>query len=273
MPRAILRHAARIGDGHERRQVVAVAPKRVGRPRADAGEAVEREPGRHLALSRPVGVALGRHRVNEAHLVGQFAKLRQQVARHRAALAPRLELPERLDEVPLLSLECDQLFAAGGRHRRVVPLHELRLVVERVDVRERARAEDHQHLLGLRGKVRRPRGVGMGRVDERPDWWLSTEQPLLVQERRQRDAREAGAAPLEEVTAVEHPAAGVGEFVSHGVGFSMVSLNHESPAAGRQKSRRRGEDTPKAPRASADPFAYRLERVRINGCFLMSSRW
>jgi hypothetical protein len=55
----------------------------------------------------------------------------------------------------------------------------------------------------------------MGRVDERPDRRLSTEQSLLVQERRERDAREAGAAPLQEISAVEHPAAGVGKVVSH----------------------------------------------------------
>jgi len=37
-------------------------------------------------------------------------------------------------------------------------------------------------------------------------------------------------------------------------GRSIASDVRESPARGRQKSRRRGEDTPKAPRAFADPL-------------------
>ena len=36
-----------------------------------------------------MGVALGRHRVDEAHLVGQLAEPRKQFAGHRAALTPR----------------------------------------------------------------------------------------------------------------------------------------------------------------------------------------
>ncbi len=215
MPRPVLRHAARVGDRHESRQVAAVAAEGVGRPGADAREAVEREAGRHLALGRPVGVALGRHRVDEAHLVGQFTEVRQEVARHRAALTPRLELPERLDEVPLLPLKRDQFLATGRGHRRVVEPHELGLVVERVDVRERARAEDHEHVLRLRREVRCPRGIRLGRVDRGPDRRLASEEPLLVEQRRKRDARQARAAPLEEVPAIEHPAAGMRECVAH----------------------------------------------------------
>jgi hypothetical protein len=134
LPRADLRPAAGIGDRHECRQVVAFAPQGVGRPGAHAGKAVEREPGGHLVLGRAVGVALGRHRVDEAHLVGEVAEHRQEVARHLAALAARLELPLRLDEVALFPLERDHLLAAGRRHRGVVAPDELGLVVERVHV-------------------------------------------------------------------------------------------------------------------------------------------
>ena len=72
--------------------------------------------------------------MNEAHLIGEFAEVRQEIARHRAAFTPRLELPERLDEVALLSLKRDQFLTAGRGHRGVVEPDELGLVVERVDV-------------------------------------------------------------------------------------------------------------------------------------------
>ena len=179
LPRAHLRAAPRVGNGDERRQVAALAAQRVGRPCADAGEAIEREARGHLVFGGAVRVALGRHRVNEAHVVGEFAKPRQKITCHRAALAARLEVPERLDEVALLSLERDQGTAVRG-HRGVVPLHEFWLVVEGVDMGERARAEDEQDLVGLGWKVRLPRGIGLRRVDGRADRWLGAEEPLLV---------------------------------------------------------------------------------------------
>jgi hypothetical protein len=37
-----------------------------------------------------------------------------------------------------------------------------------------------------------------------------------VKQRRKRDARQARAAPLEEVPTIEHPAAGMRECVAHG---------------------------------------------------------
>ena len=63
-------------------------------------------------------------------------------------------------------------------------------------------------LAGKCGAARRRR---LGRVDHRPDRRLAGEQPLLVEQRRQRDARQARAAPLEELATIEHPAAGMGE--------------------------------------------------------------
>ena len=62
----------------------------------------------------PWVLLLAGHRVDEAHLVGQLAELRQQVAGHLAALAARLEVPGRLDQVALLALKGDQLAAAAG---------------------------------------------------------------------------------------------------------------------------------------------------------------
>jgi hypothetical protein len=200
---------------HEGRQVAALAAERVGHPRPDAREAVEREARRHLVLGRAVRVALGRHRVDEAHVVGHLAEHRQKVARHLAALAPRLELPLRLDEVALFTLERDELAAARHRHRRVVQADELRLVVERVDVGEGARAEDQEHVLRLRGEVRLTRCVRPRGVDGRADRALARQQPLLVKERRERHAPEARPAELKKSAPVEHPSAGVGKVVDH----------------------------------------------------------
>ena len=109
LPRADLRHTARVGDGDKRREIVALAPQGVGGPGPHARETVEREARCHLALGRPVRVRLRRHRMDEAHPIGKGTQAREQVARHRAALATGAKLPLRLDEVALFPLERDQL--------------------------------------------------------------------------------------------------------------------------------------------------------------------
>ena len=91
----------------------------------------------------------------------------------------------------------------------------LGLVVERIDMRERTRTENHEHILRLRREVRLPRGIGLGGVDGRADRRLGPEQPLLVQEGSERYARQASAAQLQKGPAVKHPAAGGGEEVIH----------------------------------------------------------
>ena len=206
--------AARIGDGDEGGQVAAFAPQGVGRPRPHARETVEREPGRHLVLGRPVGVAPGGHRVDEAHLVGQRAQVRQQLAGHRATLPARAELPLRADEVALLPLEGDEL-APRHRQRRVVAPHELRFPVEGVDVRQGTRAEDHQHPRRARRKVRWPGRERVGRIDDRADR-VGGQQPLVGQQGRQGDSRQAAPGGGEEPTPVEELTAGGGQCGSHG---------------------------------------------------------
>ena len=117
-----LRHAPRIGDRHERRQILALGAQGVGHPAAHAGKAVQRVAGAHLVLGRPVRVALGRHRVDEAHLIGQFGQMRQQVGDHLAGLPARLEIPDRPDQVAAGSLKRHQPF--GARQGRIVQLHQ-----------------------------------------------------------------------------------------------------------------------------------------------------
>ena len=91
--RPLLRAAARVGDRDERGQVLVRRPERVRRPGAEAGEALGGEPRAHEHLARPVRVRLRRHRVDEAHLVGQLRQVREQVGDHLARLAPRAGTP------------------------------------------------------------------------------------------------------------------------------------------------------------------------------------
>ena len=206
-----LRHAARIGDRHKSREIVALAAEGIAHPRSHAGEAVEREARGHLIFPRPVRVALGRHRVDEAHLISERPQVRQQIARHRAALSAGAKFPLRADEIAVLPLKCDQFLPPVG-HRRIVPADQLRLVVEGVDVGERPGAEDDQHPRRPRGEVRRAGVAGAGRIDQRPKWyggWRGgTEQVVPAEERCQGHAAKPGGTAGEKITPIEQLATG-----------------------------------------------------------------
>jgi hypothetical protein len=174
--RADLRHAAGIGNCHERRQVLILGAEGVANPRAEAWKAVEREAGAHLVLGRAVRVRLAGQRMDEAQVVGQLGHVWQQVRDHLAALAAGAEFPRRTRQVAVLALKCDQL--AIARQRLPVPLDQLRLEVPSINVTQRPGAEDDENLLSPGREVRRPRRVGpLGR----PLWAnrLRRRQPAL----------------------------------------------------------------------------------------------
>jgi hypothetical protein len=129
---AYLRNTARIGDGHERRQILAFAAERIRHPTADPGETVQREPGAHLILRRTVRIRLGGHPVQKAHLVSQFSEIREQLADHLSRFASRLKFPQRSDQVPIRALEGDKLIVP--RQGLVVAFDEFRLVIERIEM-------------------------------------------------------------------------------------------------------------------------------------------
>ena len=213
MIRPHLRHAARIGNGDEGRQILVLRAQRVAHPRAHAGKAVERETGAHLVLGRAVRVRLGRHRVDEAQVVGQLRQVRQQIGDHLARLPARLEFPVRLHEVAVLALKGDELVPPG--HRLAVALDQLRLVIPRVQMAQRAGAKDHQHILRLGREMRRARRVGMLRRPVRTNGrFVRAEQLLLGEQRKERDAAQAGAAVAEKIAAIQQPATGVREVAS-----------------------------------------------------------
>ena len=73
-----LRHAARVGNGDERRQIFGFAPQGIRYPSAGAGITFDGKAGAHVILARTVGVGLRGHRMDEAHVIGQFGQVRQQ---------------------------------------------------------------------------------------------------------------------------------------------------------------------------------------------------
>jgi hypothetical protein len=105
--------------------------------------------------------------MDEAEVVGQLANARQEVARHLAARATRAELVARASEVTVLTLEGDELI--GARHRLAVAADEFGFVVERVEMAQRAGAEDHQDVLGPWCEVGSARGVRTEGIDWRAD--------------------------------------------------------------------------------------------------------
>ena len=88
--------------------------------------------------------------MKKAEVIGEFGQMRQQVRHHLAALAAWLEAPERLGDVAGWAFErhCRNL-----RRLLTMQLCEHRLVVKRVDMADRARAEDDQHPLRGHRKV------------------------------------------------------------------------------------------------------------------------
>ena len=80
---------------------------------------------------------LADHVVNECHLIDDIAERRDHLAQLLAALAVRLELPDRLEPRPEAVLErLDVLAEVRGL---AVLLHQFRLEVEEIDVRLRRR--------------------------------------------------------------------------------------------------------------------------------------
>ena len=83
---------------------------------------------------------LGPHRADDADLVGDAADVREQLADLLPGLAELLEAVLRPEALQLLALELGDRLALGERlgHRLAVHLGELRLVVERLEVRRPA---------------------------------------------------------------------------------------------------------------------------------------
>src|SRR5262249_30790241 len=128
---ARLRHAARIGNGDERRQIVVLGAEGVTHPRSHAGKTVEGEAGRQKVFARAVRVRQAGERVDEPHLVNVFAQSRQKVGGH----LPRLPAwPERVgtfDEIAILALK--RYEPRVPWHGLIVATNQLGLVVPAIN--------------------------------------------------------------------------------------------------------------------------------------------
>ena len=135
------------GQDDERRQIGVERAQSVADPRAQAGHRDRDRAGEHAERRRRVAGRIAVDRVQEAKLVDDRAHVVEQLADHLAALAPRPELVWRAQHL-FLALE----------HGLVVVLLELRLVVERVDLRDAAGHEEDDQVLGPGREVAGPRG-------------------------------------------------------------------------------------------------------------------
>ena len=154
--RRVLRHALRDARVHddEVRQVAVVGAERVADPGAGRRPARELKARVQELRRRVVIDVLGVHALDEAELVGDRARVRQEVADPGAALAALLERAQRTDdrERGLAARHRRQALRLAHRGRQVLAVHALerRLVVERVDVRDRAEHVQADHAFGAR---------------------------------------------------------------------------------------------------------------------------
>jgi len=111
-----------------------------------------------------------------------------------AALTHPRELPRRLHQVAVLALERRRI--RESRKRLAVVLLEIRLVVETIDVRNAARAENLQHTLRLGLEMRTRATPARSRVSHRGVGGV----PAASQQTRQCNTSEASAHVAEEAS-------------------------------------------------------------------------
>ncbi len=181
-----------LGDhDDERRQVFVLGPQSVAQPGAHAGPAGKLRAGLHVRDGRAMVDGLGVHALDEAQVVGNLGRVRQQIAQPGAALAVLLKLERRTDQrqARLVARHAGQTLLAAnfGRQLGTVLFVQQRLVIEQVDLRRPAGLKQKNDPLGFRREVR-PLRRGGGR--------------LRLQQLRQGDAAQAQAKAAQEVTPV-----------------------------------------------------------------------
>ncbi len=145
------------GEDDEAGQVFGLAAQAVGDPRAHARPAGDGRPGVHEGVRRVVVDRLGHHGPDDADLVGDAPDVREELADLLARLAELLERVLRREALERLPLELRDRHPRRERagHRLAVHLGELRLVVERLQVRRPAGHAEEDDPFRLRREVRR----------------------------------------------------------------------------------------------------------------------
>ena len=144
-------------EDDESGEVVGLGAQPVQDPRAHARTARDDGSAVHERVRRVVVDLLGPHRPHDARFVDDAADVREQVADQLPRLSELLEAVRRPEAGQLLSLELGNLLSSGERlrHRLAAHVGELRLVVERLEVRRPAGLIQKDDALRLRRKVER----------------------------------------------------------------------------------------------------------------------
>ena len=176
------------------RQVLRLAAESVSAPRAEARPSELHRAGVHENLRRRVIKRIRVHRLYNGEVIDHSGEVRKQFGKLRAALAVFRELelrPEqrgiRIDERGAIALE-----QFGGR-QLAVPLRQLRLVVEQLQMARRSGHEKINHPLRLRREMRPLRGE---RIHAHVRAGAKKFSP--AHQRTQRDCPQPDAAILEE---------------------------------------------------------------------------
>src|SRR5690349_19015769 len=122
-------------------------------------------------------VRLADHAVQETHVVGQRAEVRDQVGNHLARLATRLEFPGAACEHALFALKRNQ--AIGPWHLLSMSSDQCRLVVKRIELAAGSRTENHEHVFGTGREMWLTSRKWSRRIDQRTNRLLVTDASLF----------------------------------------------------------------------------------------------
>ena len=256
LPRRNRLHLAAVAlrhEHHEAGKVVGFRTQPVEHPRSKARTTRDDRSAVHERVRRIVIDLFGPHRTDDARLVDDAANVREELADHLSRSTERLEPVSRAHARELLSLELRDLLTLRQRfgHRSAAHLGELRLVVERLEMRRSAGLIQEDDALGLRRKVERVHDAVRLKVRR----LRRRHQPRAEQRIQGDDAESCGAA------AEKRPPAHLAyEYFVHGFQFLVISSCRFSMAlvtvasAARRAALTCGGSgaSPSAPKARAD---------------------
>ncbi len=125
--------------------------------------------------------AFGAHRADERQLVGDARRVRQNLGERHAALARRMKLERRGEQVSFLFVKMN--FQLAGIGLAVVP-RQLRLAIEEIHLARPAMLEKANHGLGLAGNRRRRGAVRAARRGQHIGQCQATERAGVSTEER-----------------------------------------------------------------------------------------